>query len=107
MKLCGWCEKAPATTRYTAPELAGMYVSVCVPCLDADRAERRDRIKAEREAAAAKQGGNPTFEGSFRIRFLADNGGTRDPEPGEYEAQRDLVAEALAEGDPGERFGAS
>lgn len=55
MKLCGWCEKAPATTRYTAPELAGMYVSVCVPCLDAEREARKERIRQEREAAEARK----------------------------------------------------
>lgn len=55
MKLCGWCEKAPATTRYTAPELAGMYVSVCVPCLEEERAAHRERIRKEREEYEARK----------------------------------------------------
>lgn len=55
MKTCGWCEKAPATTRYTAPELAGMYVSVCVPCLEEERAAHRERIRQDREAAEARK----------------------------------------------------
>lgn len=38
---------------------------------------------------------NPTYEGPFRIRFLSAPGVTRDPEPGEWERQRDAVAGVL------------
>lgn len=51
MKLCGWCAQAPATTRYTSEEMAGMYVSVCAPCLAEEREAHRARIEAERAEA--------------------------------------------------------
>lgn len=44
MRFCPHCKTAPATHRYSPPEFGGFYVTVCEPCLQEMREERRDAM---------------------------------------------------------------